>query len=110
MNKNKLRANDIIKDAFIECLNNCYTKSRQDSISSGTKITNPHYFEKSEFVSIDYIDQWGNIVYTEKQPGTKPSDLYHTIQVAVPYYDYKPFHNKWLRFINRDKNLNELLK
>jgi len=96
-------------DAFLECLKEDHIKSRREVKESGKTVYNPHFWEQGEFISLDYVDKYNNIVYTVTQPGIKPTDEYHTIGVAYPYQDYKPFHEKWMKFRNRDKHLSELL-
>ncbi len=107
--KNKIKKEDIILDALIECLNEDHIKSRRETKESGQKVYNPHFWEQGKFVSLSHIDKYGNICYKETQPGTKPTDEYHIIGVALPYEDYKPFHDKWMKFRNRDNKLNELI-
>lgn len=101
---------DIIIDAFLDCINNEFLITRRKSKESGETIFNPHYFEQGKFVSLDYIDRYNNIFYTTTQSGTDPKDSYHTIKVAYTYNEYKPFHDKWMKFRNRttvgEKNLN----
>jgi hypothetical protein len=58
----------------------------------------------------------GNIVYKETQPGTDVSFECHIISIAVPYKEYKPYHERcYLRTLFetksefRQKKLEELL-
>ncbi len=108
--KKKINKEDIIIEAFLECLEYDHRKYRQEVKDSGKIVHNPYFWEQGEFISINYIDKYGNICYTVTQPGTKPTDSYHEIGVALPYDNYKPFHDKWVRFGNRMENLNKLIQ
>jgi hypothetical protein len=107
--KIKIKKEDIILDAFLECLREYHIRTRREVKLSGEKVYNPYFWEQGEFVSIKYIDGYNNICYNVTQPGTKPTDDYHIISVAFPYEDYKPFHDKWMRYKNRENLLNELV-
>lgn len=61
--KRNIRREDIIIDAFLDCINNEFLITRRKSKESGETIFNPHYFEQGKFVSLDYIDRYNNIVY-----------------------------------------------
>jgi hypothetical protein len=72
-------------EALLECLKVSHIKDCNYTRASGRIVNNPHYWEQGEFVSLDYIDQYDNIVYTVTQPGTMPTDSNHTIGVAFHY-------------------------
>lgn len=100
---------DIILDAFLEYLEDDFIKSRDDAKKSSQRIYNVHFWEKARFISLDYIDPYGNIIHTETQPGTKTGDVHHQLSIATPQYEYKPFHDKWVKILNRRKNLDQLI-
>lgn len=105
----RIKKEDIILDAFLECLREEHIKSRQHSIKINQTVLNPHYWQQGEFVAIDYVDKYNNIVYRETQPGTGKDDENHIIGIAFPYYEYKPYHDRWVKLLNREKNLNDLV-
>jgi len=107
--KKKIKLEDIILDAFLECIREDHIKSREIAILTNQKVINPHFWQQGKFISIDYIDKYNNIIYRETQPGTNEGDDNHIIGIAFPYIDYKPYHDKWVKLLNREKNLNELV-
>jgi hypothetical protein len=105
-NKARRTRESIIMDAFLECLHDDHIKTRRETKESGHLVFNPYFWEQGEFVSLDYIDGYGNIIFTETQPGTKTSDTYHTISIAFPYDKYKPYHDRHMKTINELMNEN----
>lgn len=101
----RITKEDIIMDALIECLQYEHITTRKEMKESGKTVFNPHFWEQGEFISLDYINKYGDIVFTQTQPGTKPSDSYHKISIAFPYGEYKPFHDRW----NRENKINQLI-
>ncbi len=59
--------------------------------------------------SLDCIDKYGNICYTRTQPGVPIGDYNHTIQSVVHYEDYKPYHDRWVIQIERDRKIGEIV-
>lgn len=107
-NRRKIKKEDIILDALLECLNDYHIRTRKEARESGRTIFNPHYWEQGEFISLDYVDKYNNIVYTVTQPGTDKSFSHHKIGVAFSYRDYKPYHDRWMTPIKRNIKLKEL--
>ncbi len=104
----KIKKEDIILGAFIECITDYHIQTRKEVKESGEIVRNPHFYEQGQFVSLDYIDPYNNIIYRKTQPGVDPTEPNFTIGVAHPYAWYKPYHDKWMRPINIDKKLDEL--
>ena len=97
----------VILDAFIESINEYHTRSRKET--NPKTVINPHYWEQGKFISLDKVDRYGNIIYSETQPGTTIDFEYHIIGIAFPYKEYKPFHDKWVIFLNRKEKLKRIL-
>ena len=108
--KTKIKIDDIILDAFLACMDDEFYRTREETKKNGTKVYNPDFWEKPKFISLDYIDKYNNIVYTETQPGVPEGQPYYTLGIAMPYEEYKPYHDKWMLSIKRDKKLKELTK
>lgn len=106
-NKIKIFCCDVIEEAFIEYLNDVFIKSRKEA--NPVKVINPHFWTQGEFVSLDGMYKYNNILYTETQPGTTPDFEYHKIQIAVHYEEYEPYHKKWMRSIERNKLIEDIL-
>jgi hypothetical protein len=99
---------DVILDAFLKCLDDRFVERVRTAKIENWKVFNPHFWEKSEFISLDYIDKNGNIFYTRTQPGVPIGDYNHTIQSVVHYEDYKPYHDRWVIQIERDRKIGEI--
>lgn len=107
--KSKFMCCNIILTPFIQCVDDYFLRNRKEIVNSGEKISNPFFFIQGEFISLEGIDRYGNIIYKEKQSGTKPDFKYHIISVAMPYTEYKPYHENWMKQINRQNKLEELV-
>lgn len=110
MSQIKIKIEDIILEAFIESIDDYHNDNIKQVKNSGQIVTNKYFWDKPQFVSIDYIDKYNNIVYKETQCGTDPSDSNHIITLAFPYIWYKPFHDKYLKIKNRSEILKLLSK
>jgi hypothetical protein len=100
---------DVILEAFLKYLDDRFVDRVRTAKIEKWKVFNPHFWEKSEFISLDCIDKYGNICYTHTQPGVPIGDDYHTIQTAVHYDDYKPYHDRWVIQIERDRKIGEIV-
>lgn len=100
---------DVILDAFLKYLDDRFVDRVEKAKLEKWKVSNPHFWEKSEFISLDYIDKHGNICYSHTQPGVPPGNEYHTIQTAVPYEKYKPYHDRWVLQIERNRKIGEIV-
>jgi hypothetical protein len=108
--KVKIKKEDIILEALIEWFDDDFKTSRAEAKKNPTEVTNPHFWEKPQFVSLNYIDQYNNICITETQAGVDPSEPNYTIGVAVPYVWYKPYHDKYMKMRNRIESIDSLVK
>jgi hypothetical protein len=100
---------DVILEAFLKYLDDSFTNTMERAKREKRIVHNPYYWEKGEFVSLDYIDKYGNIIYTHTQPGVPVEHENYKIQVAIHYEDYKPYHDRWVLQLERDKKLEELV-
>ncbi len=107
--KVKVKKKDIILEALIEWFDDDFKISRADAKRSMAKVTNPHFWEKPKFVSFDYVDKHNNLCITETQAGLEPSHEHYTIGVAVPYAEYKTYHDKYMRMRNRVSSIDSLI-
>ena len=99
----------IILEALIAWHKWDFETSREETRRTKQQVWNPHFWDYGEFVEYIGVNKDGLIWYRETQPGTKPDDENHIIGVSTWYDDYKPFHDKWMLQLDRDKKLNTIL-
>lgn len=93
----------IIKEAFIEYINDEFKVSRKKAKESGRDILDNNYWIQGTLIKIEGIDINGNIVYKEKKSGTET-----ILSVRAHYDEYKPYHDRWMIIKKRNKKLKEL--